>query len=123
MSTETITYHCDECGQPVAGRDGWVTLDERQAHETATRRRQWGQDNPGPSYNAAALILDYPEGAPWRVYHADCDPGPDGYWFHVGEVDTPGGLLDWTLHLLGKPWFEDTDWPEFVRRHTGRADA
>lgn len=51
-------------------------------------------------------------GAPWRSVHSACDSQlPDAsYAIEVGRIRTAEQALWWTLHLMGKEWFEATDW-------------
>jgi len=40
----------------------------------------------------------------------------------LDDCQTESDVLDWTLHLLQKNWFQATDWPEMVQKaRAGRA--
>ncbi|MEV3857614.1 hypothetical protein AB0J38_25205 [Streptomyces sp. NPDC050095] len=55
--------------------------------------------------------------AAWRVRHHGC--GRDyaaGYRIPVERIRTWTGVLDWAVHLSGKPWFLATDWNDLVDR-------
>jgi hypothetical protein len=79
---------------------------------------------PLRAYSGADL-LDYPEAAPWRVWHRRCDPDPDEergdyYHFTLDRVVDACGLLHWTAHLMKKPWLAATNWDDLLR---GAADG
>lgn len=117
-TTDTLTLPCDVCGKPVSGDGGYLCISFRAINEHEQAAEAWKQRNLGPVISGASL-LDYPNAAPWHIYHRDCDPSPDGndYWFHASAARTARDLLARTAHLLGKGWFaEHTDWDEFLYR-------
>jgi hypothetical protein len=57
------------------------------------------------------LTVDDKRRPAWGIYHAECDPHPEGgYWIGVERVRTLGHLTEWDRHLRGKRWIADTDW-------------
>lgn len=108
---DKFTYNCDTCGRTLTGLDGVIAVNTAEAYRLT--RQAKARENP-----LAPLDLSQPvaEPAHWRALCDACNPG-EGYWFGAYEADTPGELLDWTLHLMSKEWFEYTDWAEFIKRH------
>ena len=90
-ATSTITYTCDACGFSIGDRQGCVHI----PFERLSRHRQ-GND------------------LAWHFHHDHCLPTAAVYGIDVETVRTERGILRWTLHLMGKSWFADSDWSRVI---------
>lgn len=115
-----LTWTCDYCDKPIANDTGYIYIDSRELHETERAVAAWDAANPGPVIHGPALMT-YPEGAPWRHAHHECDPEPESEAYGIGvhRARTHAQLLDWTSHLLGKRWLKHTDWHDLIARAAG----
>jgi hypothetical protein len=131
-----ITWLCDECGQPIKPETGYLTVDSGQA----TRQRQDAEERShqrkvdaranGQRFVVVnmAEMMTWPECVEWEALHSECDQYPerDDYWFGVERADRLAKLLDWSAHLMGKVWLEETNWDDLLRTvaaAAGGADA
>lgn len=124
--SSSLIFECVACNKPVTGDAGWLHVDLSETRRVELAVADWNEQNPGPVRSGAALVLDYPEPAQWQVHHAECDPDGedhDCYWFYVGRCNTWPKLVNWTAHLMGKSWFEHTNWRELLERLTAEVDA
>lgn len=117
----TLTMRCDACQEPVIRELGYICVDLDAVKERERKAAQWNSQNRGGPDGppiAPVTLRSYPCRVPWRIYHRDCDPDPDGdcYWFHVYRCCTERDVLGWTAHLLEKTWLEHTDWNKFLYR-------
>jgi hypothetical protein len=119
-----LVFECDACHKRVAGTIGWLHVDLSEVGRVERAMESWRKQNPGPAISGGAL-LDLPELARWQVHHSVCDPNPDGddYWFHVGRCDTWPKIVGRTAHLMGKRWFEYTDWQTLLEQLAAGADT
>ena len=123
MDYLTIIWNCDVCGEAIELKAGYLTVSyvEIDAHRKALQ--QWKDEHPGHIHTADEL-LEIPDSVKWKALHQGCDPEPESndYWIPLDDCRTDSDLLDWTLHLIRKNWFQTTDWPETVQKaRTGRA--
>lgn len=116
-----ITWLCCKCGEPIANKQGYVEvlaadLRKAQMAQMEEERIRVQERASFPRFKTGREILSEPDTrAHWRAIHRDCDPGDaEGYWFGVERCRTVESLLSWTLHLLGKGWYEATDWTQFA---------
>lgn len=108
---------CDVCDKPIrASQRGYLCVSYDDFHQAEDAVKAWETANPGPAYSGDAL-LSHPEPAHWHILHAACDPAPDGndYWRKTRTLDYPA-LLRFTAHIMGKRWFEYTDWDDVLVR-------
>ena len=82
-----IPWTCDTCGFPIPDRAGVLGVPFVQ-------------------------LANWPDTEPiWRPLHNACiDPARDVYGIDVEQIRTPAGLLRWTVHLMEKSWFPDSNW-------------
>lgn len=88
MSDSTqLSWVCTTCSFPIADGTGVLGI---------------------PFVDLAA----WPEVKPnWRAIHDAClDPERDVYGISVAEIRDAHGLLRWTVHLMSKRWFGDSNW-------------
>ena len=127
-----LLWTCAACQQPIDDRAGYVHIDRTAVHvveEAWTAYEQREREDHCATVDGFTVVdwhalAALPADARWLTHHADCDPDPDGcdYWFGVERARTHAHLLDWTSHLMQKPWLRFTDWPEFIKR-AARVDA
>lgn len=123
MSTSNIEpkpiFKCEICGKVAKGHRStiYASYPEFMAYPGAVeawRERHKAELDASP-FHMLSLWDDHPDLAKWHVIHDRCveDIGKTtdrAYWFEVAQADTWGKLAHWTTHLLGKGWFEHTDW-------------
>lgn len=82
-----ISWVCTSCNFPIADGTGCLGI---------------------PFVDLAA----WPEVKPnWRAIHDACiDPERDVYGIDVDTIRDADGLVRWTVHLMGKRWFMDSNW-------------
>lgn len=116
-------FACDVCGKRIrpSGRASvYVRREERRAYPQALE--EWKQRNAAGLARGVlwgSAYLDYPKQATWHVVHDRCvdiEAETGEYWFSVNQIDTWGKVANWTAHLMGKGWFDHTDWVGFLRR-------
>jgi hypothetical protein len=107
---DQLVFVCDACDEPVTGNTGYVHISWSDIAATEEAAGEWKQKHPEVA--GVLELTEYPDRAPWRVHHADCDPRPEAgdYWFYVGRCDTWPKLTHWTAHLMEKNWLEYTTW-------------
>lgn len=82
-----IQWTCVTCGFPIADGTGCLGVPFAQL-------AAWPDDDPA-----------------WRAQHNACiDPGRDVYGIDVEQIRDAAGLLRWTVHLMEKSWFVDSNW-------------
>ena len=123
--TDLLVWTCEACDEPIADEDGYVHVNRctaRQvglAHDEVEKAR--AAAGPRKLVEGCRWPLALPDRARWQIHHRACDPEPeaDDYWFDVGRARTHAKLLSWTAHLMGKVWFEHTDWGSLIRSKAG----
>jgi hypothetical protein len=115
-------HTCTQCDLTIQDGEGYICVSERDAIQyladlKTAEREALAKGGDGFSY-ALSDFQPASKAAKWRAYHGGCDPRPDAadYWIAVERARTAEQLLDWTLHLTGKTWFDGTDWDRYVRR-------
>ena len=106
--TDTLTLNCDICGKPVTGQSGYITVNTTDAYRHSVAVKEWEErtarksrerhptlSKDFPPVMDGSDLLDYPDPAPWRIYHGECDPDPDcnSYWFDAYRCSTERDLL------------------------------
>lgn len=111
------TWTCDHCKKPIKDGHGYVYVDKNAAWKCKANIKTWKAENPGP-FLAATALMDYPRPARWIVTHGDCDHVPNGndYSLNIENMRTHADLIRRTAHLMGKSWFEHTDWEQILYR-------
>ncbi len=84
-----------------------------QEHDTGERLRTFVLNQ----------LATMPRPVPWVWSHAACALDTNDYEIDADRFDSIGKVLDWTLHLLDKPWFAGVAWMEVVRRFYHLPDA
>lgn len=95
---QMITWICQECGEPIGGDDGWLSLPPAGPPQVSWQARH-------------RVCLTDQEKADDRSYHLS-----------VGYLRTWVALVEWTVHLMSKRWFFDTDWFDVVGRKVDAAE-
>ncbi len=115
--TEPLAWDCEVCAEPIADSAGHVCVSYRELHERTRLAREWDEQHAGTFAVSIGEFLTYPATVSWRVLHARCDPEPDSddYWIGVERIRTPGDVISWTAHLLGKRWLQVTNWDDLLR--------
>ena len=67
--------------------------------------------------------MTMPPSIPWLWSHAACLPDTNDYDIAAERFNTVGKVLDWTLHLMTKTWFDPIPWADAVRRFYILPDA
>lgn len=124
--SDYLQWKCDKCGADIEDGDGWLTIDESAVYEVQDKQQAWDEAHPEQEAGHRVLtlteLMKQPDDAPWRAYHRNCDPKPEGggYTVEVSRIRSFRHALGWTLHLMGsKGWVANTDWDEFIRTRTG----
>lgn len=121
-AVEQIEWRCAFCSSPISDKAGYIELpnDERTRHiqETIDHRAAY-PPTTSPFLDLKALMAR-PRAMRWHALHRDCDPDIEGagYAIDVERCRTFPQVITWTFHLMEKGWFEETDWPVFIRRQT-----
>lgn len=119
-----LTWECDKCQERVKGKDGYICISYTEIGEAKSSHKKWDEERaargPWTAINLASANL--PKRARWRVCHFECDPNPEStdYWIWVDHVSTWPKLCAFTAHLMGKKWFEVTDWDRILRNAVTR---
>ncbi len=118
--TAQIVWTCEKCGFPVEDNDGALHVDVRLALK-ARRDVQAAKDAHPDSAWSLGELMAQPGPVPWEVHHSACDPRPDSddYWIAVSRARSHAQLLNWTAHLMGKTWLENTTWDDVIRTAAG----
>ncbi|MFG2908967.1 hypothetical protein ACGF13_28325 [Kitasatospora sp. NPDC048286] len=66
-------------------------------------------------YSGRAVML-YPAKVAWQARHTACDPDSTG---DLDSIPTNrlmwADLVEWTGHMMEKPWRAHTDWAQLIR--------
>jgi hypothetical protein len=111
-------WSCEICSEPIEDGAGCIHLPDGDSQSVYAARSGWERAHPNGT-DVMDLIENYPEPLRWSAQHFECcsEPdGPEGYGFAVERARTPEQLLAWTAHLMGKGWFNATDWDEVLER-------
>lgn len=132
VTGDRLTWLCELCGDPIDGVSGYVELPEAERRRFRREVKAWEARYPDGQYMRAGdegegdqlglhvfnmeAIFDRPPEAHWWAIHRCCDPDPQGsgYHFTVDRISTPWDFIQWTHHLYGKRWVDDTDWWELM---------
>ncbi len=107
--------NCDQCGKEVKLKDGVLEVDFKEIRSTQEARNKWEKDHPERLLSSIDL-LTYPDNAEWKWHHRRCGPECGTYWIDGTRLDSTEKVLHWTFHLMGKTWFEFTDWRKAIER-------
>lgn len=91
VQSTQIIYTCDSCGFRIADSAGCVHI----PFEHLSRHHQ-GDD------------------LAWSFHHDRCLPTTATYGVDVEDLRTERGILRWTLHLMSKNWFADSNWSRVI---------
>jgi hypothetical protein len=113
-----LIFTCIACRKPVAAGEGWMHVDMTEVGRVEAAVAEWERKFPAGTFIELSDLDQYPNEAQWKVHHRTCDPNPDHscYWFDVGRCDSWPRLAHWTGHLMGKNWFQHTDWRDLLER-------
>lgn len=119
----TLTWFCDHCGLPVENGDGHIEVSRTAARDAqaawAAGKRAHTDEHGWETWDTRDLMA-MPEPVRWQVWHAKCDPDPDGdadpYWIAIERVRNLAQLLDLHGHMGEKNWTKYTDFDD-IRRH------
>ena len=125
---------CETCTQPISDGDGAVWVDHVEAGQHALRKhaRQAERSNGEIVMHTAAELSDdflarfegQPDFSLWRSHHYACASlGISTYCIPVEELRTFVDVLNWTAHLLEKPWLSGTNWYSMLRVCTGKTKS
>jgi hypothetical protein len=113
-----VLWMCDHCNKIAS--EGWVWLrgaEMNKAYDALLASDELDKKSNGV-YSMADL-MNLPEGGEWSItcskcYKEDMERMND-YDISIDRISTVHDVLDWTLHLMKKNWFEYTNWEELVR--------
>lgn len=121
-----LVWVCDLCELPIADGKGavFVRFSERKAYRDGQANLKRKGKVLGAKIGRRRVIIsaidlmDAADAAPWRAMHHKCDttPGDCAYWFDVARIRTLEAVLDWTRHLMGKAWLDETAWDDLIGR-------
>ena len=110
---------CDDCGQPIPDGGGHVWVDHLEAADLAKKER-----TKVARTVSLSAVLSSTRVTPWRTHHHGCTTNSAStYGIPVEELRTFADVLNWTAHLLEKPWLSGTNWYSMLRVCTGKSDS
>lgn len=119
MKTErekrTMVPICDLCGQEVNLSEGILSISFKEVRAVQEAREAWHKEH-SQLLTSSMDLLTFPDRACWVWHHCRCDPSSSSYEIDGSRFNTVGKALHWTLHLMGKTWFEFTNWRHTVGR-------
>lgn len=130
---------CGEPIDLMAGKEpGYLQITTAEAKRWHTEHQEWQRKYPDGITTAPAAqgrraplraaplnaYFEMPAPMHWEHVCKACDTSrnaareaeglpPDGghYWIDIARVKTPGNFLEWTAHVMSKPWVaQNTDW-------------
>ena len=124
---------CDVCEKPVETPEGVLALRRDELARCSTARKRWETENrllrqvpEAGTIETMGFVSSRPERARWDWGHGEClslqwpptdeDDRVYEYEIPANRFDTPKKALDWTLHIMFKGFFRDSDWDGAVRR-------
>lgn len=107
--------NCDECKKSVQLKEGVLSISFKEIQEVKNAREDWDKKRSRQSIPDMTDLMTYPESAQWRWRHCKCDLG-SSYQIEAERLDNVEKVLHWTFHLMGKNWFELTDWRKAIMR-------
>jgi len=105
---------CDLCRQMVQLKDGVLSICFNEILEVEHIRKRWEEDHPDLILHVRDF-LTYPDQADWKWQHSKCDVD-SSYQIEAARLDNIEKVLHWTFHLMGKNWFQFTDWRKAILR-------
>lgn len=111
---------CDVCGKQVQLKDGILSISFREVREVQEAHERFKRDHTNPVFHVSDL-LTLPERVHWKWHHSKCN-GQSSYWIDACRFDTVEKVLQWTIHLMDKTWFQLTDWREVIHRFYPECD-
>lgn len=123
-STPELDWLCLQCKRPIADGEGDLLI--RSSDLRAFRRGQAELASKGTAFTVDGAeelrvvsvqdMVDAPDAAGWLPLHHGCDSTPDDCYYSipVGGISTVLEVLEWTRHLLGKNWLQETDWDSVI---------
>jgi len=109
-----------QCGGIVSGATGQLSLDTRLAADRLRGVELWRAEHRSspdlPEIMSHSALVSMPVPAEWCWSHDDCAPARNDYEIEASRLDDVGKVLDWTLHLMTKNWFDAIAWEHAVRR-------
>jgi hypothetical protein len=112
---------CEVCRKriEVPGKAAVYLQDQHRAVAYPALVRAWEQEHDlGGGIHTMADLDSYPKPAHWRIVHDSCvdieDATAVNYWIACDRIDTWRKAAGWTAHLMGKIWFEGTDWDKLL---------
>lgn len=147
FSERYINWLCELCAEPIdltAGKEsGYLQITNAEATRWHTENREWQRQYPDGVYDGPdtgglrtanmTAVGATPKPMHWEHVCKQCDTArndaqqaqglePDGghYWVDLTRVRTPGNFLEWTAHVMAKPWAaEHTDWLKLTAKVAG----
>lgn len=122
----TIRFTCEHCARPVHQARGGLRLydDELTTAEAASLAHQAAQTAAETILDPLAFALTVddllrpPPPAKWHIEHHRCASTTGrAYEITTDRITTVADALDWTIHLMDKPWIGHTDWSDFIHQH------
>jgi hypothetical protein len=111
---------CDHCEEPLRrGKACLVVYYKDILHVEAAmalRNASHPVNEDGLTVVTGKGMGELPDDAPWYWEHDACSGEGDGYWIEVSRIRTSAKALGWTLHLMGKTWFQHTAWQAAMGR-------
>jgi hypothetical protein len=118
---------CDACGDAVHPDEGLLSLDTQLARKRFRGQQLWEEeyhvDSSEPQPTSLRMLMSMPDSPDWWWGHDRCSPPENDYEVEADRFDDIGKVLDWTLHLMHKNWFDAVSWERAVRRLYELPDA
>lgn len=107
---------CQICGKPVSSNQGLITIYKKDLSAFEKSKKIWEGKHPKDEPYAAKDLAEFPCSVEWHWGHSKCLK--EGmYEITYDRFDTVEKALSWTLHMMDKPWVDQTNWADMVRSH------
>jgi hypothetical protein len=103
------------CGQEVEMKDGILSISFKEIRDIQEREAAWKKAHPGPVLEVRE-VLAFPSRVQWTWHHCKCSVKGSSYEIEGKRFDTVEKALHWTIHLMGKNWFQFTNWRSVIAR-------
>lgn len=116
-----LLWNCRECNSVT--NDGWLTLPGAELYKALDALKASDElSKKADGVYTAADLMALPDGGEWSVicrgcYKDEMESAAD-YDIDLDRIGSYKDALDWTLHLMEKSWFPNTNWEETIRSAT-----
>jgi hypothetical protein len=106
---------CDKCGRDVQLKDGVFSISFKEIRQVQEAEEQFKKRHTSPLLHVSE-VMAFPGRVPWVWHHYGCNMNGSSYEIEADRFNTISKAMGWTLHLMGKNWFEFTNWRNVIER-------